>query len=214
MRSFGLNDILFLIEAARWTILLSVASLFGGSIVGIIVCWLRLTRNPVAQTIAFVLVQIGQGVPPLIQLFLAYFGLALIGVNISAFAAASIALSFFAGVYLGEIWRSSVQSIPHQQWQAGEALALTRVDQLLYVILPQAVRVAVPPTVGFSVQLVKNSSLASVVGFVELVRAGQLINNATFQYLPVFGCICVIYFVLCFPLSILSRRLEKKYSHG
>jgi len=208
MRQLGPNDFLFLIDAAKWTVLLSLSALVMGSIAGALICLCRLSENRGLRWLGATLVSIGQGVPPLVQLFLAYFGLALAGLEISPFFAAAVALSYFAAVYLGEIWRSAIQSIPRPQWEAAESLALSWPQQMLSVIVPQAIRIATPPTVGFIVQLVKNTSLASIVGLVELTRAGQLVNNATFQSFQVFLTICVIYFVICFPISALSRFLE------
>ena len=105
--------------------------------------------------------------------------------------------------------------MPYQQWEASASLALTpRAAIRATSILPQAIRISLPPTVGFLVQLVKNTSIVSVVGFVELARAGQLLNNATFQPFRVFGAVAAIYFLICFPLSRLSRHLEKVINAG
>lgn len=208
MRTFGANDLIFLVSAAQWTLYLSLCALFIGSIGAVAICLLRLSHNVVARAIGSVLVTLGQGIPPLVQLFLAYFGLALAGVEVSPFVAAAVALSFFTAVYLGEIWRGGIESIPKPQWEAAEALALTWWQQMTSVIVPQAVRLVTPPSVGFVVQLIKNTSLASIVGLVELMRAGQLVNNATFQSFQVFLAICVLYFAICFPISIFSRFLE------
>lgn len=210
MRSLGPNDLIFLINAAKWTIYLSLSALALGAAAGALICLARLSANPLVRSVAAALVAVGQGVPPLVQLFLAYFGLALAGFDISPFIASAVALSFFTAVYLGEIWRSAIESIPRAQWEAAESLALTWPQQMVEVIVPQAIRIATPPTVGFVVQLVKNTSLASIVGLVELTRAGQLVNNATFQSFQVFLAICVIYFVMCFPISALSRFLEAR----
>jgi len=210
MRQFGLNDMLYMLSATQWTIYLSLVALVVGGLFGLAMCLFRLSANPVAQMASSAVVSVGLGVPPLIQLFLAYFGLAVAGYEVSPFIAASVSLSFFTAVYLGEIWRSAVETIPRPQWEAGEALALGWGQQLAYVIAPQAIRIAIPPTVGFFVQLIKNTSLASIVGLIELTRAGQLVNNATFQSMKVYLCVCAIYFLLCFPISLLSRHLERR----
>ena len=104
--------------------------------------------------------------------------------------------------------------MPFQQWEASSSLALTRTQQYRYIIIPQAIRISLPPTVGFLVQLVKNTSIVSVVGFVELSRAGQLVNNATFRPFQVFAAVAAIYFLICFPLSRLSRYLERATHAG
>ncbi|HWL29196.1 MAG TPA: ABC transporter permease subunit, partial [Burkholderiaceae bacterium] len=100
------------------------------------------------------------------------------------------------------------QSVPRAQWEAAECLALSRAQRMMKVVLPQAIRIATPPTVGFMVQIIKNTSLASIVGFIELVRAGQIVNNTIFQPFLIYLLIAVLYFAMCYPLSILSRRLE------
>ena len=123
-------------------------------------------------------------------------------------------LAATAGAFLGEIWRGCVQSVPRTQSEAAECLGLTRWQTLVDVILPQAMRIATPPTVGFLVQVLKNTSLASVVGFVELTRASQVINNSLFQPFLVFGIAGALYFALCYPLSRLSRALERKLNVG
>ena len=119
-------------------------------------------------------------------------------------------MTIYVSAYLGEIWRGSIQSVARTQWEAAECLALSRWQRLSLVILPQAVRIATPPTVGFMVQIIKNTSLASIVGFVELVRAGQLINNSIFQPFLIYVLIAALYFALCYPLSAWSRRLEMR----
>jgi polar amino acid transport system permease protein len=159
-------------------------------------------------------VQLIQGTPLLVILFLGYFGLAAIGFRTSPLIAAGISLVIYVAAYLGEIWRGSLESVPKPQWEAAEGLALSRPQRMMTVILPQAIRIATPPTVGFMVQIIKNTSLASVVGFVELMRAGQIINNTLFEPFAVYAIIAVIYFVMCYPLSVLSAKLERRMGRG
>ena len=111
------------------------------------------------------------------------------------------------------IWRGCVNAVPKGQWEASSALALTLREQLRHVIGPQALKVAVPPTVGFSVQIIKGTALASVIGFIELTKAGTMIANATFRPFTVYACVALMYFVLCFPVSYWARTLERKL-HG
>jgi polar amino acid transport system permease protein len=159
-------------------------------------------------------VQLFQGTPLLMQLFLAYFGLALFGINVPAWLAAGLALTLYASAYLTEIWRGCVDAVPRGQWEASSSLALGFGEQLRHVILPQALRIAIPPTVGFAVQVVKGTALASVIGFIELTKAGTMITNATFRPFTVYACVALMYFVLCFPLSAWSRQLERRLQHG
>jgi len=158
-------------------------------------------------------VQLFQGTPLLMQLFLAYFGLALLGLNVSAWVAASLALTLYTSAFLVEIWRGCVLAVPRGQWEAADSLALSFSEKMRHVIGPQALRIAVPPTVGFLVQVIKGTALASVIGFVELTKAGSMISNATFQPFLVYACVALLYFALCFPVSLVAQSLERKL-HG
>jgi len=214
MTDFSLWDILRnLLMALRWTVVLSLIAFVGGGVVGGLLLFLRLSGGRVADRLIGLYVQVFQGTPLLMQLFLAYFGIALFGIDVSAWTAASVALTLYTSAFLTEIWRGCVASIPKGQWEASGSLALSFGEQMRHVILPQALRIAVAPTVGFLVQVIKGTALASVIGFVELTKAGSMISNATFKPFVVFSCVALLYFVLCFPLTEWSRRLERRL-HG
>ncbi|HUG21197.1 amino acid ABC transporter permease [Piscinibacter sp.] len=202
-----------LLLAARWTVLLSLIAFVGGGAVGLALLVVRIAKWRGASTLVAGYVQLFQGTPLLMQLFLAYFGLALFGVNVSAWVAAALALTLYSSAFLTEIWRGCVDAVPKGQWEASQALALNLREQLRHVIGPQALRVAVPPTVGFLVQVIKGTALASVIGFVELTKAGTMITNATFRPFTVYACVALMYFALCYPISAWSRTLERRL-HG
>jgi polar amino acid transport system permease protein len=145
------------------------------------------------------------------QLFLAYFGIALFGINTSPWVAAAIALTLYTSAFLTEIWRGCVAAIPRGQWEAAQSLALNFGEQLRHVVLPQATRIAIPPTVGFLVQVIKGTALASVIGFVELTKAGTMITNATFKPFLVYSCVALLYFGLCYPISLYAKTLERGF---
>lgn len=199
----------YLATAALWTIGLSLMAIIFGGILGFCIALMRVSPVKVIAWIAVGYIQVVQGIPLLVLLFIAYFGFSIAGFNPSPFVTVVMAFSIYSAAYLGEIWRGSIQSVSKTQWEASACLGFPRHLQLLQVILPQAVRISIPPTVGFMVQLVKNTSLASVVGFIELARAGQILNNATFKPFTVFLVVALIYFCLCFPLSYLSKKLER-----
>jgi polar amino acid transport system permease protein len=199
-----------LLLAARWTVGLSLMAFVGGGLVGLALLALRLTRWRGAEGGVALYVQLFQGTPLLMQLFLAYFGLALLGLNVPAFVAAAMALTLYSSAYLSEIWRGCVNAIPKGQWEAADSLALSFGEKLRHVIGPQALRIAIAPTVGFSVQVVKGTALASVIGFIELTKTGTMITNTTFRPFTVYACVALLYFALCWPLSAWSRRLERK----
>lgn len=212
MVDFTLWDILRnLLLAARWTVVLSLIAFIGGGLVGLALLVLRLTPSRAAQALVAGYVQLFQGTPLLMQLFLAYFGMALIGLPTSAWFAAALALTLYTSAFLAEIWRGCVQAVPRGQWEAAQSLALSFDEQLRHVILPQAFRIAIPPTVGFLVQVIKGTALASVIGFIELTKAGTMITNATFQPFIVYSCVALLYFALCFPVSLYARRLERRF---
>ncbi|WP_285411877.1 amino acid ABC transporter permease [Variovorax sp. efr-133-TYG-130] len=214
MVDFSLWDILRnLLMALRWTVVLSLIAFIGGGIVGALLLFLRLRGGRFANKAVGLYVQLFQGTPLLMQLFLAYFGIALFGIDVSAWTAASVALTLYTSAFLAEIWRGCVASIPKGQWEASGSLALSFGEQVRHVILPQAVKIAIAPTVGFLVQVIKGTALASVIGFVELTKAGSMISNATFKPFVVFSCVALLYFVLCFPVSLYAKTLERK-THG
>lgn len=215
MVEFGFWDIFRnLLLAARWTVVLSLIAFVGGGLVGAAILVARLGPARRAERLFAGYVQLFQGTPLLMQLFLSYFGLGLLGLNISVWVSVSLALTFYTSAYLTEIWRGCVAAIPKGQWEAAQSLALSFGEQLRYVIAPQALRLAVPPTVGFMVQVIKGTALASVVGFVELTRAGNMISNVTYKPFTVFACVALMYFVLCYPISLYARQLERKLHRG
>lgn len=214
MIKLNVNHILYLIQAAEWTVLLSLIAFAGGSVVGLVLALLRVSKAVVLRALASGYIQIVQGTPLLIVLFLSYFGLGILGYKLDPLVAAGLSFTIYAGAFLGEIWRGCIEAVPKTQWEASDCLGLNRFQQYVYVILPQAVRLAIPPTVGFMVQIVKNTSLASVIGFVELARAGQIVNNSTFEPFAIFAVVAAIYFALCYPLSVAARTLERKAHAG
>lgn len=211
MVDFSLWDIVRnLLLAARWTVGLSLIAFVGGGLVGLLLLMLRLSKLPGAGLFVACYVQLFQGVPLLVQLFLAYYGLGLFGINTSPWVAAGMGLTLYASAFLTEIWRGCVASIPRGQWEASQSLALSFAEQLQHIILPQAFKIAVAPTVGFLVQVIKGTALASVIGFMELTKVGKTIANATYSPFLVFSCVAVVYFLLCYPVSLYAKSLERK----
>ena len=200
-----------LLLAARWTVVLSLIAFVGGGLVGLALLVARTTPSVWLQRAVLAYVQLFQGTPLLMQLFLAYFGLALLGWDTSAWTSAAVALTLYSSAFLTEIWHGCVKSIPQGQWEAAKSLALNFGEQLRHIILPQAARVAIPPTVGFLVQVVKGTALASVIGFVELTKAGTMITNATFKPFLVYSMVGLLYFPLCYPLTRAARTLEGRF---
>jgi polar amino acid transport system permease protein len=214
MIQLNAHHVWYLITAAQWTALLSLVAFAGGVLVGLPIALMRVSPSHALRIIAGGYIQLIQGTPLLILLFLTYFGLGILGYKLVPLVAAGLALTLYAAAFLGEIWRGCIDAVPRTQWEASDCLGLDRFQQYAYVVLPQAFRIAIPPTVGFMVQIVKNTSLASVVGFVELARAGQIVNNSTFEPFIIFCIVAAIYFAMCYPLSLASRFLERRANAG
>jgi polar amino acid transport system permease protein len=199
-----------LLFATRWTVLLSLAAFVGGGIVGIAILMLRISAKPWLRRLGAGYIALFQGTPLLMQLFLMFFGLPMLGFRIEPWTAAVLGLTFFASAYLSEIWRSGVDALPLGQWDAGASLGLHRLQELRLIILPQAFSITRAPVVGFLVQLIKSTALTSIIGFEELLRTSNAINNATFEPFKVYGLVAVIFFALCYPLTRYARHLEAR----
>jgi polar amino acid transport system permease protein len=214
IRPFTAADVLIIFEAIRWTIALSAIAFVGGAIGGLLIALARTSDFRWLRTLASLFIRLFQGTPLLMQLFLVFFGMNIFGLPINPWVAASFALTLHASAFLGEIWRGSIEAVPSGQREAATALGLGYYDRMTSVILPQAARISVAPTVGFLVQLIKGTSLASIIGFTELTRTGQIVNNATFSPFAVFGTVAVFYFLLCWPLSLTARRMEHRFARA
>ena len=214
MNGFTYWDILRnLLLAVPWTLLLSAIAFAGGGLVGLVLLIAGISRNRWARWGVDLYIELFQSTPLLMQLFLVYFGLPLVGIEVSAWLAAAVCLTVYSSAFLTSIWRGAVDAIPVGQWDGSASLGLHFLGQIRLVILPQATRMAIPPTVGFLVQLVKSTALASIVGYYELTRTAQILTNATFQPFIVFGLVAILYFMICYPLTSLSRVLERRLAN-
>lgn len=210
IREFSFNEFVYLLQATRWTMLLAAVAFVGGGVVGLAIALMRVAERRPLQGIAVAYIKVFQGTPLLMQLYLIYFGANMLGLRVEPWSAAALAFTLYASAFLGEIWRGCIQAIPKGQWEGGRSLALSYRHQLRFIILPQALQIATPPTVGFLVQLLKGTSLASIIGFVELTRAAQVVNNSTFRPFTVYAIVAALYFALCWPLSRFADRLERR----
>lgn len=198
-----------LLDGAMWTLGLSLLAFVLGGLSGLALLFARIAKRTWLRRLAQGYIEVFQGTPLLMQLFIIFFGSSLIGLELSPWLAAALGLTLFTSAYLGEIWRACVESVAKGQWEASASLALSHFEQMRYVILPQASKIAIAPTVGFSVQVVKGTAVTSIIGFVELTKTGSMLANATFKPFLVFGLVALGYFLLCYPLSAFSRRLER-----
>jgi polar amino acid transport system permease protein len=201
--TFGLNQFEFLLRGAGWTVVLSALALVFGGIVAFAIALARVSDATMPRTVSNIYVQLIQGTPLMVLMLICYFGFSLYGIDLPAIVAAALAMT---------VWRGCLNAIPTTQWEAAESLGMSRTERMIWIILPQAIRISIPPTVTFMVQIVKNTSLASIIGFVELTQAGKLVNNATFQPFICFIFVALIYFAICYPFTVWGRMLERRFN--
>lgn len=207
------NVISTLIAATRYTIYLSLTAFIGGGIIGLLLTLLRTCESLVLNRIASTYVWLFQSIPLLMLLFILGLGVPVFfEIDVPAWIAATCALTVFTSAYLAEVWRGSLDAVDLGQWEGGKSLGLSFWRTLQLVIAPQAIRIALPPTVGFLVQIIKGTSLAYIIDFNDVMRWGKKIANSQLdgaEPFIIYPMVALIYFSLCFPLTMLSRRLER-----
>src|SRR4051812_42109886 len=206
----GWNEFLFLLRGLEWTLVLSAVGFACGAATGLAVALARTSGIKILERSAAGYIGLFQGTPLLMQLFVVYYGLVLIGIRLDAWIAVAIGFTVHASAYLGEIWRGSIQAVPRGQTEAAMALSLKYGSRMRDVVLPQALRISLPATIGFLVQLIKGTSLAAIVGFTELARAGSIVSNQIFKPLLVYAVVGAMYFAICWPLSLWGTQLERR----
>jgi len=209
--SFILGVIPDLIGGLWTTLQISVASFALGMALAVVLLPLRVFAPPLLSAFARSYVELFRGTPLLVQLLLIYFGLPSLGIKLDAYTACVLAIGLNSAAYQSEILRSAVKSIPELQFLAAESLGFSTVQTYRYVVLPQALRVAVPALVNEVVTLIKESSLASVLGVVELTRRGEYLVAYTFRALEVYAAVALIYFAVCGLASQAAKYLEAKF---
>lgn len=202
----------YFLNGALTTIWISWLGLLLGAILGVLFALARISPNWVLRVIGTVYVETFRSIPILVLMFFCYYGLALVfQVDLSPFVAATMALTLSASAMMTEVMRAGIESVPRGQWEACRAAGMTSRQRWQYIILPQAVRVIVPPSVGVYITVLKDSSLASIIGYVELAKAGLLVRDATGQNLQVLGIVAVLYFIINYTISLVGSALERRF---
>ncbi|WP_105034945.1 amino acid ABC transporter permease [Cryobacterium aureum] len=199
-----------LLEGLLITLALSAASIVGSTLLGLLAATLRVSRVPIGSQIARIYVEVFRGSPLLITLLFVYFGSAYAGYHMNIFAAAVVGISVYQGAYIAEIIRAGIESVPPGQWEASKILGLSNSQTFVSVVLPQTGKIVLPPLIGQYIALIKDTSIAFVIGLAELVRQGQAIIDRVGQPLAVYVTIAALYFIICYPLSRWVRGLEKR----
>ena len=205
----------FLLEGLWVTIQLSLITIFCGSMLGAIMGMLRTLDTKLVTYPLGIYIHTLRGTPFLIHLYFVYFMLPETGISwlqLEAFAAAVIALSLYTSTYVAEIIRGAIEAVPRGQSEAARSTGMTRLQAMWYVVLPQAVKMMIPPMGGIYVMIIKGTSIVSVIGIAELVRAGE---HATQRHprdlMLIYGMTALLYFIYCYPVLRLARWAETKY---
>jgi polar amino acid transport system permease protein len=201
-------------DGLKLTLLYTVLGFAGAAVFGLLLALLRLSKSRILRVPAALYTEIFKNIPLLAIIFIIYFGLASIGIKLGAIAAGSLSLVLFYAAYLSETFRAAIAGVHAGQQEAAEALGLGRISTFQLVIFPQALRLALPGTNTFLVDLLKSTSLLVTISAAELMSVGRLITSATFRALEVYLVIAAIYFCLCYPLSQGLLWLERKVRAG
>ena len=203
-----------LLLAIRWTVVLSLIAFVGGGLVGLLLLVLRSSGKPMLQRLVAGYVQLFQGTPLLMQLFLAYFGLALLGFETSAWFAASAALTLYSSAFLTEIWHGCVRAIPRGQWEAAQSLAMNFVEQMRHVILPQALPLMLPTFGNNAIELLKATAVVSLISLTDMTFQAQIVRAQTGSTLIPFATILILYFAMALVITAFIRMLERRVTRG
>jgi polar amino acid transport system permease protein len=201
-------------KGLQLTLLYTVIGFAGAAVFGLLLALLRLSKSRILRVPAALYTEIFKNIPLLAIIFIIYFGLASIGIKLGAIEAGSLSLILFYAAYLSETFRAAIAGVHAGQQEAAEALGLARISTFQLVIFPQALRLALPGTNTFLVDLLKSTSLLVTISAAELMSVGRLITSATFRALEVYLVIAAIYFCLCYPLSQGLLWLERKVRAG
>ncbi|ETT86210.1 amino acid ABC transporter permease [Viridibacillus sp. FSL R5-0477] len=207
-----IDNLPFLLKGAYYTLLITVVSMFFGLIIGLITAIARIKGNRFFRGIARVYVSIIRGTPPLVQIVIVYYGLVDYGVELDSLTAAYIALSINIGAYVSEAFRGAIQSVPTGQTEAALATGMTEAQAMRRVVIPQAIRYAIPPLGNTFVGMLKETSLVSVIAVTELMRSAQLLVAQYYVYMPFYLAIGLMYWIMSTVFTFILNKIEKRLS--
>jgi polar amino acid transport system permease protein len=203
------------LRGALTTLWISWLALMLGGAIGAVVAHLRLARPWPLRAVAVAYTELFRSIPPLMLFFGSYYGVSFaFRYNLAPFTAATLSLTLTASALMAEVVRAGIESVGRGQWLAAWASAMTPLQVLRYVVWPQALRVSLPPAVGVYVSTLKDSSVASVIGYVELTRSGLLVRETTGSSFDVFLIVAAVYFAINFGISQVGAALERRFQHG
>ncbi|MFV0461930.1 MAG: amino acid ABC transporter permease [Nostocoides sp.] len=192
------------------TVLLSLVSGVLATLIGLVAAAIRTSRVAGASQLSILYTEVFRGTPLLITLLFVYFGVAAYGFELNLFAAAVAGLAIYQGAYIGEIFRSGIEAVPNGQREVSQVLGFGRIGTFVHIVLPQTRRVVLPPLGGQYIALIKDTSIASLIGVAELMRQGQSVVDRLGQPVAVYAVVAALYFVVCYPASRWVRALENR----
>jgi polar amino acid transport system permease protein len=203
-----------LLRGALISIELTGCVMLASLVLGLIIALMRLSHSRTLRILSGIYVEVVRGTPALLQLFYIYFVLPAVGIRFEPFTAGVIGLSINYSAYLSEVYRAGIEAVPRGQVEASQALGMSRRLMMRLIILPQAIRVVVPPLGNYFISLFKDTSLVSIVTVRELMFTGQIIASTNFQYFTIFTIIGIIYLSLSYPSSLFVKYLERRMKVG
>ncbi|WP_340640181.1 ABC transporter permease subunit [Bacillus atrophaeus] len=203
----------YVIKGIWYTLLISFVSMFAGTMLGLFISLARMSKFALLRWPARLYISFMRGVPILVILFILYFGFPYIGIEFSAVTAALLGFSLNSTAYIAEINRSAISSVDKGQWEAAASLGLSYWKTMRGVILPQSVRVALPPLANVLLDLIKASSLAAMITVPELLQHAKIIGGREFDYMTMYILTALIYWAICSVAAAFQNILEKKYAH-
>jgi L-cystine transport system permease protein len=207
----AIESLPYVIQGMGYTLLISVVSMFFGLVIGFFVGLGRMSKRQIFRLPARSYISFMRGVPILVFLFLLYFGFPMIGVEFSAVTAAILGFSLHSAGYLAEINRSAIASIDKGQWEASASLGMSYWQTLRRIILPQAIKIAIPPLSNVFLDLIKGSSLAAMITVPELFQKAKIVGGREFDYMTMYIVVALIYWGICSVISYFQDYLEKRY---
>ena len=204
-----IRNLPYLLSGLKFTLALAGLVIVLGTFLGIVLGLFKLSKSSILRYPAGFIIEITRDTPIIMQMFFIFFGLPALGIRLNTFPSAALSMSLFAAGNTAEIVRGAIDSLPMGQFDAAKSLGMNYLQMMIYVIIPQALRRMMPPMMGLFTTLIKDTSLAAIIGAFELTRAGQEVIERTFHSLEIYLVVAAFYFVICYPLSYYTRRVEK-----
>ena len=216
MRSFfdpalAVESLPFVLMGLRYTVLIAVVSMTAGMVLGLAIALARMSKRPVLVGPARLYISFMRGTPVLVLLFLFYFGLPSLGIGLTAVTAAICAFGLNSAAFIAEIDRGAILSVPKSQWESARGLGMSQAQVLLYVVLPQAARVAIPSLANVMLDLIKATSLASVITVQEVLLNAKIVAGRTFDTFTMYLTAALVYWGVCSLFSFFQYRLERRF---